>query len=222
MLPNVPFMGSVMSLIFIVPASMLGNTATLFVLQKVFLEYLVSFWHNGFFGYPNLGKLYVFVYILGSIAITKWFRLFADDTYSRSLLTLAVKLSGIVLLLHGSNSIELCIGYIIIVFVYQYLAYNCPSWYVHIVGYMQTPSYKYSGKRISIEQYESEGKYYTEKALKELQQQLNKDMKYTNHVSDNLYRDGKHLQSNMLKRFAYGDYNGMPSVMKSDSKYRRY
>lgn len=207
-----PFINSALSLFLLIPASLYGNTATLYFLNKFFIEYLYAFWEYGMFGITWLGKIYVMLYIIICIILTKWFQIFELDTYSRWCLIQCIKCIGILFILNSSTILEINWFIIIILFIYDFIESTFPSYYVHISGYFTKPTYKYIGQRKTMDQYEAEGKYYTEKALKELQQQLANDKKLTTKLSDNFYRDGKHLQSNMIKRFANGDYNGLPSL----------
>lgn len=195
------------------------------------------------FGLPWLGKAYCSLYALGAVAVTRWMRLFTDDSSSRWVLNQCVRGLGLYLLLGTmmggtgamepldlgagaamdsaaySSSTSLCIGNVEVcaaltaaICAYEWCSNSLPSWYVSFVGqYLQKPTIVYSGRRrLTAEEYEAEGRYYTEKALRELQQQLADDPKYTRELSDKLYRGGRYLQSNMLRRFAHGDYDGRP------------
>jgi hypothetical protein len=210
MVPQVPFANSLFGLFLLFPAALLGNSTTLYFIKKFFSEYVLLFWREGVFGIRWLGKLYVCVYVLGCVAMSKYFRLFGHGTYSRWCITQSLQACAVMLVLHGSASAEITWPTVVFLYLYDYLAANCPSWYVHIAGYMSKSSTRYSGRVISKAEYEAEGRYYTEKALKELQQQLAADPRSTARVSDSLYKEGKHLQASMLKRFANGDYSGLP------------
>lgn len=228
---NIPFMSSIISIGILVPAAMLSNSTWFYIIKKVLLVYMIEFWNHGIFGVDWLGKLYFFVYVAGSIICTKYFKLFEDDTYSKWILIYFIKGCGISMIVYifvcndyynqnqyvqcsdvSTNNIEILSIILCGIFLHDWCKYNLPSWYVTIMGlYVQTPTHVYSGRKLlSKGEYEAEGKYYTEKALKELQQSLQKDLNYANKLSDRLYKDGKYLQSNMLKRFAYGDYMGVP------------
>lgn len=212
MLPQVPFANSLFGLLLLFPAALLGNSTTLYFIKRFFSEYVLIFWREGVFGISWIGKVYVGLYVLGCMAMSKYFRVFGHDTYSRWCIIQSLQACAVVLVLHGSTSAEITWPLVALLYSYDYLASNLPSWYVHVAGYMTPSSTRYSGRIITTDQYEAEGKYYTEKALKELQQQLAEDQRGTDRVSDTLYRDGKHLQASMIKRFANGDYSGLPET----------
>jgi len=228
---NIPFLSSILSIGILIPAAMLSNSTWFYLIKKVLMVYMIDFWNYGVFGIDWLGKLYIFIYITGSIICTKYFKLFEDDSYSKWILVYFIKSCGIYMIIYifmnndyyyndiyiqcsntSTYNIEILIILLLGIFIHDWCRYNLPSWYVTIMGlYIQTPTYTYSGRKLlSKGEYESEGRYYTEKALKDLQQTLQKDLPYANKLSDKLYKDGKYLQSNMLKRFAHGDYMGIP------------
>lgn len=227
-----PFVSSsLLGLGVLLPAALIGRSAAYFLLRHVVVQYLVEFWNNGVFGVSWLGKAYIGLYAVGAVGIMRWFRLFSEDSISRWVLAQTIRALGLYVLavpLLGEGgdgtsgvstssslrigNVEVCGLVMLLICTYDWCCTSLPSWYVTIVGqYFQKPTIKYSGRRrLTDEEYEAEGRDYTAQALKDLRKQLASNPTYTARLSDRLYRDGKYLQSNMLKRFANGDYKGLP------------
>lgn len=95
-----------------------------------------------------MGKAYFLLHVLIVFGATLYLRIFDEETYSRWVLRQFVRLLGALLIVHGSHS-SLVSGFLLSALsLYLWANEHLPSWYVHIVGFLQRPSYRYSGRKV--------------------------------------------------------------------------
>jgi hypothetical protein len=122
-------------------------------------------------------------------------------------LRLAISFVGFASLAHSTPSTEICAVILGLCLNREHIDYAL--WRVYMHAAASPPTEFYTGKRLSREEYETEGRKETEKALQQLQQYLAKNPEEMSKVCD-YQANIQNGTSTLVDRFVRGHYSGLP------------
>lgn len=165
----------------------------------------MQFWRSGAFDVPWLGKAYFLISIVVSLVLTHWLGLFAPKSSTFLALRMAISLTGVMFLLASTPSIEICMVFLLMCLKSDEI--NHVIWQ----GYMQVaaspPTEYYTGKRLTKQEFEIEGRLETERALQKLKEFLTKNPDQMDVVCNHPVNLEKGT-STLMDRFVKGHYSG--------------
>jgi hypothetical protein len=181
-------------------------------LRSFVISSLWAFWDTGSpFGIRWIGKAYFVVTFFVSIIVTWLFGLFRPGSSSKEVLRYSLKLIAILMLSHSSSSQEIAVLFMACIVFNEDLQYYLWSIYLRTQAIASNPPKYYTGRQISMTEYEAEGESCTQKALEGLKTYLAAHPEETNKYMDMFREADKMTEAQVLLRFVHHGYSGRPS-----------
>ena len=165
----------------------------------------MQFWRSGAFDLPWLGKAYFLTSIVVSLGLTHWLGLFTPKSSTFLALRMAISLTGVLFLTASTPSIEICVVFLLMCLKRDDINHYIWQAYMHVAA--SPPTEYYTGKRLTKQEFELEGRLETQRALQKLQEFLAKNPEEMDVVCNHPMNLEKGT-STLMDRFARGHYSG--------------